>query len=275
LRSFLEAAPHLCTREELEAYWPGGAENQLPPEGRWIYCLMQYAAFWRRSERGAVTEADLDAAGCAALDAFREKPIVVELVERDNGTPRTVSVYPKSFDTLSLIDEIHGNILWALAKIMELENHWTAENEMRRQEYHREVTELHLTQCWILTHPGCEAPFNPSSDLPPLPDTFRSWYELDILNVLKAHHTLHQERIGLICRALRGQGSPSGRPASWETLATAAAKGQGTVVEHLLRRRSFGAWLAQAAVTWQAEADAAAAAGVKRPATSGLPAMEL
>jgi hypothetical protein len=47
------------------------------------------------------------------------------------------------------------------------------------------------------------------------------------------------------------------------------------VVEHLLRRRSFGAWLAQAAVTWQAEADAAAAAGVKRPATSGLPAMEL
>lgn len=262
LRTVLrDAEPPLCSADELAAYWPGGAENHVrDPQGRWVYCYAQYSSFLRRGEKfDAASEAETEAAKQAALDAFRDKPINVELVQRaDDGRPRTVAVYPKSFDTLSLIDEIDGNIRWAYAEIEKLGQQWNGANALRLSDLSREATELHLTQCWILTHPGCGAPFDPAQDMPPLPASQRIYEPLDVINVLRAHHNLHRTRIDLICRWLRTSvtsGEESG--ASWTTVASAAAKGQQAPVEHLLRSRSFPAWLAQSMVAWKGESDAA------------------
>lgn len=276
LRELLAAAPHLATPAELADYWPGGAQNKLPPDGQWVYCYAQYSALWRRTERSDPTAEDQDRSRAALLDAFREKPLAVELVARQaDAVPQTVFVHPKSLDTLELIGELHGIILWLLAQITRAEEHWSAEDALRRSDLQREVTELHLTQCWILTHEGCEAPFNPAQDLPPLPARFRAWHEVDLLNVLRAHHTLHQQRIDLICRILHGRGTATGEPASWDTLVTVAARRQRMPAEHLMRRRSFGAWLAQLVGEARDDQDTRARADTTPPASRPpIPAME-
>jgi len=262
LRATLADAPDLCSPEELTAYWPGGEENLLPSPGCWIYCFQQYGAFLRRGE---TKESDDDGAAAqqAALDAFREKPVAVQLVQRaEDGTPQWISVYPKSFDTLSLIDELDGNRRWLVDRYERLGRRWSADDELCRQEILREDTELALTICWILTTPGCSAPFDPAAVPADIPDDVRRLDSPDLINILRAHREVNQQRIDVIATWIRslGAGGTSGKALSWATLATGAAKSQGQLVEHLLRNRSMGAWLAQAAVTWSEERQAAEAA---------------
>jgi hypothetical protein len=257
LRAVLAESPELATAEDLAAYWPGGAQNTVVGRGGWYYCYACYVGMvWQMKylEGGEVREADAAIIRQAILEAFREKPVMVELVgSGPHGNPATVGVYPTSFDTLSLIDEIDAQVRWLLERLLWLEGQWGAKAALKYPEVLREVTELQLTLAWIVTTPGCGAPFNPADGLPPLPDEARRYDPLDVLNILRAHHTVHRKRLELITGSLRRTG---GTAPSWATLAVGAAKALQQPIEHLMRNRSLPAWLAQAAISWDAEREA-------------------
>lgn len=269
LKEVLVSSPELCTAEDIAAYWPGGAENRMAARGGWIYCYAMYVAFLFRSKATPdQAEEDEAAAHQATLDAFREKPLVVELVGTGpHGAPATVSVYPKSFDTLSLIDEIDAQAKWLTERLLWLEKQWGVEAALKVPEAMRELTELHLTIVWILTHPGCEAPFTPGTELPPLPAEFRRYDPLDILLICRAHHAINRQRIAIVVNTIRKTGGGEGK-ASWATLAVGAAKALQEPVERVMRNRSLGAWLSQAAITWDADREAQERA---RPDTGKAP----
>lgn len=265
LREVLAASPELCRAEDLDAYWPGGRENRLPAPGCWIYCFALYVAFLHRlQDQPSTSHEEIQR---AALDAFRDKPVAVELVQQGPDGPVSAMVYPKSYDTISLVDEIDGNVRWLLDQIEQLGQRWGAEDQLHRAEAMREVTELQLTQAWIATHPGVGAPFDPAGPLPRVPDSVRSWDPLDLLTILRGYMEVNRNRNAVICSSLRPAGG--GAPVSWATLSVAAAKTLHQPVEHLLRNRSLGAWLAQVTLTWSAERDAqddaASAPSPRRP----------
>ncbi len=271
LREVLVASPELCTPEDLAAYWPGGVENRTGGRGGWTYCYAMYVAFLFRSKTTPDQDEQSDLVEQqATLDAFREKPVTVELVGvGPHGTPATIAVYPKSFDTLSLIDEIDAQCKWLAERLVWLEKQWGAEAALKVPEAMRELTELHLTIVWILTHPGASAPFNPATGLPDLPPEARLYDPLDVLRICQAHHQVNRKRIGIVVGSIRQSGGKG--QASWTTLAVGAAKALRQPIETLMRNRSLGAWLAQAAITWDAEREAQESA---QPAAAAAPQFE-
>lgn len=271
LKAALEDNPDVCTPGEIADYWPGGSENKNEGFLGWLYCHANYVRLWGRVEHlDGASEVDEATVHQATLDAFREKPVTVELVGHDtHGQPTTVAVYPKSYDTLSLIDELDALAKWLAERLVWLEKQWGAEAALKLPEAMRELTELHLTMAWILTHPGAGTPFDPGRGLPGLPADARLYDPLDIALICKAHHDVNRRRIGVIVGSLRQSGGAA--PVSWTTLAVGAAKALQQPIEQLMRNRSLGAWLAQAAITWKAEQDAQERA---RPPKERMPAFE-
>lgn len=261
----LADSPEICTAEELADYWPGGSENRNLGRGGWTYCYASYVRILGRLEKIDLGGMDEEVTRQATLDAFREKAVPVQLVgQNDHGEPATVAVYPKSFDTLSLIDELDALCRWLAERLIWLEKQWGAEAAQKVPDAMRELTELQLTMVWIATTPGSGAPFDPATGIPDLPADFRRYDALDVILILKAHHEVNRKRISIITGSLRAGGSSG--PASWATLAVGAAKALRQPIEHLMRNRSLGAWLAQAAITWDAEREAHERA---QPAGSG------
>jgi hypothetical protein len=257
LKAVLVDSPDVCTAEEIADYWPGGSENKQTDFLGWLFCHANYVRLWGRVENldGEHDAADAATIQQATLDAFREKPVTVELVgPGEHGTPAHVAVHPKSLDTLTLIDELDAMCRWLAERLLWLEKRWDAEAALKVPEALRELTELQLTMVWIAITPGCGAPFDPSTGLPDLPPNFRRYDALDVMLILKAHHQVNRNRISIITGSLRQTASTG--PASWATLAVGAAKALRQPIEHLMRNRSLGAWLAQAAITWDAEREA-------------------
>lgn len=274
-REVLEASPELCTPEELNDYWPGGRENQLPSPGCWVYCFGIYLGMLRGLKDDGLSEEREAAAHAAAMAAFREKPVVVELVAMTNeGRPTAVTVYPKSYDAIAYVEELDGDAHWLLDKIKQFEQRWSAQDQLHRREALRQVTEIQLRQCWIATTPGAGMPFVPGDTDPTLPAHCREWATIDLVNILKGYTEVNRTRIELMTSYLRPRGG-QGKALSFAVLGVAATKAAGGgSAEDLFRRRSFGGWFAQAVLTWEAEREAQEEGERRqRAATSSAPAM--
>jgi len=254
LRQDLETIEAPVTKEELDDYWPGGAENKLTGRGAWIYCWARYNAYLDRTQEKGPSEADEQAADLAALKAFRDHPVVVELANPLPDGTIYLTVHPKSFDTLTLLDEIEEELRWLLERIEWLQGRWEQEAPAQVGEALRLLSEFELYAVWICTTDGASVPFNPSLPWPPLPDWLRALEVLDILAVMKGHHAVNKHRIGLIASSLRKRGTED-RKASWATLAMRAGGSLGVPMDHLLKSRSFASWFAEVALKWDDQAE--------------------
>lgn len=245
----------LATDQEIRDHWPGGAENSEPGLGGWVYCYGSYRAFLLRGERHAEEPTPDEAGQEVALEAMREKALPVDFPAGWDGPDLTA--HPKSYDTLTLIDEIDYNILCLLAGAEALKGKDGAETPLRYGDLLREISTLHQTIAWIACTEGPGAPFPPAGPLPDeIPAPFRDLDPVAIVSVLKTFHQVNRDRLQIISGILHRLPS-SGQPASWATLAVHAAKQFGQPVEHLLRNRSLASWLGQLAVLSVAEYEAA------------------
>lgn len=270
LREVLRDSPELCTAEELAAYWPGGVENTLPAEGCWTYCFAIYTAFLMRSQ-ARPDEAAEDAVERAKRDAFLERPITVELVTPNAaGQVQALTVYPKSYEALTQIDVWDDQARWFLERADYLGRRWDAEAVQRRGDAMQAAMELQLLSAWAVTTPGPLLPFNPLTEDPALPEVMRALTDLDLINLMVAHRKVNLQRNALVAESMR---RGSGSSVRWTTLAVAASKVTGERVEFMLKHRSLGAWLLQAAETWEGARQEAEAAQAARAAPRG-PAME-
>lgn len=240
------------TREELDDYWPGGAENKLTGRGAWIYCWARYNAYLDRTKSSA-SDVDQDAVEQAALKAFRDEPKEVELVRPlPDGSPY-LACHPKSPTALALLDSIEEEIRWLLERIEWLQKRWEQEAPEKTGEAFRVLTQLELYAVWVSTTEGPGIPFNPAGVWPDLPPELIQLEALDILNVLKAHHAVNKGRIALIASSLRKRGGGD-HQASWATLTVRAADALKAPMDHLTKTRSLASWFAQVAMMWDDQA---------------------
>lgn len=257
----------LVTEAEVDAFRPGGDENPHAGREGWIWYWAQLIRFTDRvGQPEKVAAAERDEARREALRGLREAPVAVELVAVDeSGAPRTLSVYPKSFDALCLVDELDLGIRWLVSLAERLEGSTNAEAVLRRQECLRAASELHQVIAWIACTPGAGLPFDPTLPHPAAPAPFNTLDAFDLLALIGAYHRVNRTRFQAVARLLR-RGGDEGDAASWETLATAVAADQRCPVEYLLRDRSLVAWLSQAALTWDGQAAARDRAEAEAPA---------
>jgi hypothetical protein len=248
-------AESIASDVEVAAYWPGGKENtETDAHGRWVYCYANYIGFLHRlapelNERAQV------AGEAALLEALRGAPVSVELVGRqEDGSPRTVQVYPKSYEALEFLDALDGaSGRRCAAESLVAEIH-PGEALPLLDRLAEARTLLHRQCVWAVTTEGARLPFAAFGAPPDPPDETRDLDAVDILRILQAFKTLHRDRLAALA-ALMGRGARGGR-ASWATLSATAAGKLGVSAQTLLRDWSLESWIAQLQLAADAERQA-------------------
>lgn len=244
-----------ATPQEISAYWPGGAENRLTGLDAWILCYGTLTAYlWRTHE--AESEDDPEAIEQLALDMMRDKPVAVELVRPLSNGWTSLTVYPKSDDALTFLDELEAENRWALERITYWSKQWEGAAVKGLTECMRARAELDLYAVWTVTQEGTQTPFAPNKEWPDLLPWLRELETADILNVLRAHLDVNAKRIRLLAATLRPDPGTS-RSVGWATLKVRAADELKMPLDHLTFMRSRASWFAQFVVLAKArEADA-------------------
>ena len=246
----------VATHEELADYWPGGSENpESDPLGRWIYCFQQYGRMLGRLD-DQKSDAQRARAEADVLAALRRKPVVVELVAPNrDGSPRTLLVHPKSFETLAHI-EARDRELARLAEALERLQELPAQAQVAwGRKLLAEISYQQQVLCWIVTTPGPGLPFDEGKARPAVPKLYRALEAQDIVGILKGHRAVGALRLARVADLL-GSGRAKGKRQSWAVLAASASSELGVSSGTLLRDWTLESWLAQLALTADAKAQA-------------------
>jgi hypothetical protein len=259
---------------EIAAYWPGGPENPEPPRsiGAWIYCALQLARFFGRTEAREAYEAAPERnaeAQAAALAALRAEPVPVELVAREaDGSPVVRHVHPKSF--LALLELTHRTrCIGALVQAAEHVAVQAVDGDAAALELldrvHQELAYQYRLLAWIATTPGPGLPYEETTPTPVLPDgpAFTWLHALDALDYYRlalATQQANAERLALVQGMLTPDtdGGPVARP-SFGSLFVGYAEAKHVPPRAVMRDWSLAEVVTDAQL--QAEAHRAARAG--------------
>lgn len=249
----------LATEEELRDYRPGGKDNSGPRSlWSWIYWFAQLTRFSGREDilggPGGVATEEADA---IILDALRNAPQAVKLTPQDDGTPRSMKVYPKSLDALLHVHARDECLNWLTKRFYLLKENAEGPGDLELLD--RVATELsHQYQViiWIVCSEGPQMPFETADSEPNPPD----WAEVDPIEAV-AIFRVHLEVNGNRLKALNSLVSPysddgkdgrTKRP-SWSTFVGALAVRMKMAPEELMKDRALAELLAMVKLANDAE----------------------
>lgn len=228
--------------EELEAYWPGGAENRGDGVRAWIFCNANYTRFCDRlsgvkEERARGAEADVVA-------ALRDAPEYAEL----DG--ESVLVYPKSFDALDFIAQRDRRIQWLVEQREKIASRAIALTPGLLDAIGNEIVFQYGLIIWASTHEGAKLPFDSRNAPDTLPDWITALSPTDYLMIYQAFVKVNTERIFVLklmldARLSEKQSKVSKAP-SWLTFWASRAEDAGVGADVLMRDRSLPSQIAQA-----------------------------
>lgn len=241
------------TRAEIEAVWPGGAENEDRTTWGWVRCYGSLRAMLGRLDP-KVVDFETEKRRRLILDAMAETPEALELTSFVDGPPadpvgevarRVVYVFPKSDVALT---EIHNRNL-VLARLVDdaevLRAHAdTPEDVALLIRATEEQTYLQRLICWIATAPGYGLPYPERTERPELPESVRDLSTIDYYLIAEAFQRVNVLRLA----ALHDSQTSAKRP-DWPVFfATLAGElGGDMTAARLMRDRSLAALLAEAA----------------------------
>jgi hypothetical protein len=217
---------------------PGEPGNPAKGADGWlVYYRTLVAAHARLTHRGGTDSAPGDRAGLAIL---AERPITKQsMTVNSDGTPRTFTVYPKSFEALRQMAMIEAE----LTKLLPWQRAAMEEPEVEPSLAGRivgAILDSHRLLAWIATHPGPGIPWEDGQSPPDvLPTSVMAWtsielHEIRVLHEEVNHHQLLAARRLLETESPTGEGTPS-----WSRFFVGAAELLGTTERVLLRDRSL------------------------------------
>ncbi len=202
----LALAPNdpLATDAEIAAVWPGGERNPLRGYDGWIECYAQLTAFGERDSmrEGARATAKARVAEIVARAAARQ-PVPVEL------SIGLHAEYPKSAQTLALLDAIDAIVAPAAQEVVDLQQQ-LAEAEAPAAEkdvllgrvWAAIARSLAMrTWAWILLTEGVDTPFGDTGTIEP-PDWTAQLTAADVLAIYLAHRSLHHDDVHAMVLAM-------------------------------------------------------------------------
>lgn len=250
LRETLASLEHVSPTD-LADYWPGGAENHEAPPGDWIFC---YAQLIRMLGYESPETEDLRRAQAErqVLAALRRLAVTVELVHPLRDDQTSLTIYPKSLHALLRLEE-QDAVLARLADAADWLYRAPAEQMAERLgQVLAEIEYQHQVAVWILTTEDVGLPFDDQVERPEPPEWTLELDPADVVRVLQAHREVNRRR-GACVAALTSSTRSKGGRLSWAVLAGSAATRLGLSTYTLMREVSLGEWLAQLALTAEAE----------------------
>lgn len=189
----------LAPEAEVHAYWPGGEANPRKNLSAWIWCFARYCAFLDRDTetRKLVTSPSRQA---VVRDALADEPETVTLAgANDDGSPKTVTVYPKS--EVALV-AIHKRNLW-LATITEQAEtiaacgDTAADLELLGRAYD-EQSYLRRVIAWIACTNGVRLPFDRDAQRPTPPTEWDDLHAADFYAIAAAFQRVNMMRLAAL-----------------------------------------------------------------------------
>lgn len=239
---------------------PGGPKNPAKDARAWLVYFRTLIAAHARRTASAGTTPNSDAAGLAVL---AERPLTrPSLVPGEDGAVRTITVYPKSYETLRQCAIRDAN----LAHLLPLQGALVGQGEVLPSVVGRLVGAIldeHRLLAWIAMHPGPGMPWD-SRRQPPdeLPPEVMALSPVEVHQVRRLfeecnHHQLHAAR-----QLLEEVAGPSGETGvgSWSRFFVGAAQLLSTTEVVLMRDRSLASVLFHVQVRLDEQRKARAAA---------------
>lgn len=249
-----------ATKDELEAYWPGGEENPGKDLWAWILCHANLCRFLGRKDDQAKTS-DLTRRRQLAQEAIAELPETVQLTARDaEDRPKTVTVYPKGDVALR---EIHARnmVLGSLIDDAEILQHHGGQNDVELLvRCLQEQSYLQRVIVWIATHPGPRLPFAEGETSPTPPDWLQDLSTIDFYLIAPA-----VQRVNVLRLSGLEQSQTSKKRPDWSVFWSLQESERGISAAQLQRDHSLAAVLASAAERGRAHAEAAEQAKKQQP----------
>lgn len=229
-----------ATPEELDPYWPGGAQNPLTGQDGWIVAYGR--CHWllgraigheeerTRGQRMGHAERDV-------LKLLTDEPERVTLVDRsEDGREQYLSVYPKSAMALEHIAAANLLCAWLCDQITILEQHAEGPLDLERLIEARAMRGYYERLiCWIATTKGPQLPYPVEAVRPALPAYIEQLSPLDYYLLCEAFTRIHADRL----RALDRMESRGERP-DWPGLYVGAASELQVAVSRLWGEHSLG-----------------------------------
>lgn len=260
------AAKALATEEELAAYWPGGAENDLGGADAWIYAYSQLARFLGRRElleRTRETAREALEGAVRAAAAAQPEPVSLTIGAR--------AVHPKSAYALEWLTALDRTVAAIAGLLVE------ASDAVRE---HPSVVLPHAaralavrTWAWVLTHSGPGLPWDDESSPIDPPDWTGALAPEDLLLLDRAHRHVNAERLRIMAAAFPASedGSESTSRLALGGFLAGYAHEHGQQPSDIVRRWSLGEVFAASIAASEAhrQAEARAAAKAKREPPHG------
>lgn len=240
LREQLQAtAGDLVAPRELEDYWPGGARNEQPGRGAWIYC---YANLVRLADRMREDHAavDADEAERARTDAQLDRAEPVRLVSGE-----TVHVHPLGYEELEFLTTLDRTVVLAqeLAATVALQRSPASEQVLALEPLLRAYS-VRLW-AWVLTSGNGELPFEATAEDPEPPTWTARMAPEDLLALYTAHRKVNHQRNVLIASLFPASSHAAVR-LSLSGFIGAYAHEKGQDAKLFMRRFAVGKLFAQA-----------------------------
>lgn len=264
--SFARSVAALCggtLPEELAALEPGrrGGKDRSP--GSWlIYYRSLVAEHARRAQQSGPAAGLADSIG---LGVLAERPLSrPSLVRPEDGTLRTLTVYPKSYETLRQMARREAH----LAHVLPLQREIVASREELPSTSGNLIAGIlaeHQLLAWTAMHPGLGVPWDglePPEDLPPHLLELRP---SEVYQVRRMHEEVNHYQLTLIRELLEPPEPGRAGMSGWSTFWVGAAELLGEPEPVLMRERSMASVLfrvmLKASEQKRARAEAKAEAG--------------
>jgi len=245
----------LASEQDVAAWWPGGANNPNQDLSAWIRCFANYVAFLDRDSDARKHQTSA-ARQKVILEALADAPEVVTLADaHDDGTPRTLTVFPKGFVTLT---EIHCRNLVLAQMCDDVERQKAAGGPEAVElivRVWREQTYLQRVIVWIATTPGPGLPFPELTARPEPPAELANLHSADLLLVDAAFQRVNVQRLALLDRTNSGAGRPD-----WSVFFASLAGAMNRPAAELMRDMSLPGLIAAASERARGHEDARVAA---------------
>jgi hypothetical protein len=254
------AGENLATPEELADFAPGGKENPDPGLWGWMRYSQHLTRFQARGGGSTGASSGADDADIRYLLAYAASPRPVTLSTRnEDGSPRSLLVYPKSIG--ALMDVHYRDVLigWLLDRISLLDQGDTDPASLQQVSSAWAQVELqHNLIAWTLTTETPGLPFDPNAPTAPeLPEYVRNLAPDEVLSILQAHQEVNNRRLRSL-NALFDLTEKRGkdRPFRFSVFVGAVADRLGIPAGQLMWDWTYAELLGQSGISSQAQREA-------------------
>ena len=264
----------LATKEDVDAWRPGGARNADTTVWGWFAFHSQLMALSERDHLQAARRESANRSGTdevallAMLGGRGESFDLVTPLPDGELEVLALTVWPKGLQALTEVQDLDQDCRWLAARLVVLqelidEGLASAGDLQAAEQTSARIVEYTARIAWILTSPGAECPYDPGvGPGDAMPKRYLHLDPLDLTALLLVHRRVNNARLLALAPFIPRDPASAKAAQSWAVIMAATGREIHEDPEHLIKAWPLQKVVASAALAAKARLDAEAAAKV-------------